>query len=760
MASFDVPVQPERPEEFLNYPQTPQQPMPNEGGLTKGRALGQAIATGGKDIGEGLELGNQVEQSYISNQMFQQMDTLNRFQINRMETALKGGKVDENGNILGSYADDLPPELKKLPGMVDNLNEMRASGKYSPTYYDMIRDNIAKSMRSQFPGQRDLIDYQFWRHTLQDPANKVIQSLTQDINAYAASMKMEHNKVDSIIAGGIHTGAISGSDYMRYQAGQIPAETMLNRISQRGAADHANAETLKGLEIAAKRDELQKGHATQAFNEVAAREAAISLSEPAMSGDPAWGDPTKINEVNAAIKNGTLQITPEQAVQMRAKGTLIASDYEARMMKHATDIIPYDQAHPEKGGFTLMGVMGPAGIKAAIAEGKAGIVGQWNSLSEGEVPVAKVDEQVTQAHISRLGSQAVQEIPYLGVKAALAKMGGNQPGFVDAVFGAMASDPNAVEGTQKALKHLGTMKLITQPDLGSTGRPFTIADNLTLGQKYGIYQGPFGARTAWDTMDRVAQMMQGHFNGEQVPQQVKTNLAYAIGDPANSKMTQMLDPDGLEYDPSSGAVRIAPGKGYAFGTLFSTKTTDEIHRVGNPTLTKNYLGTLRSNFRDVLAGSGDKGVEDSNLAYLNQFADHPNFQIGWDSEHHLNVFHKSTSKDGFGGLADEQTLARIRFVEERINSSIDALKYADKKLGNQEDTPAYISQMLMDAKLDPRLANVANKLEQAQINTYRIGPIDAPSTMGEEGQVQSMQGVGKPIYQFLHPQRPFEEEPR
>ena len=99
--------------------------------------------------------------------------------------------------------------MKGLPNQVQNLAAIRDSGKVSPVYYDMLKDNIAKRYRSEFPGDRDFIDTEFMHLTWRDPANKVISALTEDINAYAGQAKEARNKLDTKVLDGVTAGDIS-----------------------------------------------------------------------------------------------------------------------------------------------------------------------------------------------------------------------------------------------------------------------------------------------------------------------------------------------------------------------------------------------------------------------------------------------------------------------------------------------------------------------------------------------------------------------
>lgn len=753
MASFDVPVQPERPQEFLNYAQAASQPMPNEAGLTKGRALGSAIATAGKDVGEGLNLAATTTEGLFSNRLAGQLDNANQFFIKHMEDALKTGRVDEMGNILqGPNSEDIPESLKRLPGVVDNLNEMRASGKYSPTYQDMIRDSIVKSMRQQFPGFRNEIDNEFWRLTRTDPANKVVASLAQDINAFATSARMAHAKNDAIIAHGVQTGvwgSQGGEIWAQYQQHPEMAPKLMDMVSARAASDHKDEQAIRGVTLALKQHELQTEHAKDVGSDIAMRATSHALDTVGISADPVWGDKDSLAKTKSRIESGELPKPDGPTnIAIRARGTAVASELEANLWKKFSDPIPLDPAHPERGSTTMGTLMGgPGAVKAIIAEAKEHVGNQFDYFAKGDVPLASLNAEQMKAYQSDVGAAMLRASPKLAALAELNKFAGNQAGFTDQYITQFALDKNTRDETQSMYKAISGLTMTGQPSLsvpGGAGQVYALKDALTFGKNYGQLDGPFGARTAFDTIGRLASVA-GHPGA---PAPMRVNAVTAIADPKNADIVTMFEKDGLDVDPSSGAIRVKPGGNWAFNTLFSPAITNEVKRIGDPNLTNNYMNTVRSNF---------KTLTEQHLEELNRYTDDPTFKIGWGSDNTLNVMVNKPPQGVDTGFV-AQRLTDIRRVEDEVNKNLKSLAHMDKELGGQDDTPAYFAQILQDAGLNPKMASATNRLQGAMAAS--LPSMQTPSLFPPKGMeaARAVGGaIGRPMKKIFGESAPYSD---
>lgn len=128
----------------------------------------------------------------------------------------------------------VPKDLQGLEGTLAKLEASKANGKQSASQVDAQYDALAKQYRSKWPGYREFIDSTFDRVTQRGPANQLIRSRVQELDAYAAAAKAQQSKVESLLQHAQEVDHIPGSNQweMDYRSGKLSEEGVRQKYNQ------------------------------------------------------------------------------------------------------------------------------------------------------------------------------------------------------------------------------------------------------------------------------------------------------------------------------------------------------------------------------------------------------------------------------------------------------------------------------------------------------------------------------------------------
>lgn len=229
MADIEAPVQTVNPENYSFWARSITQPQADISGETRGKAVGGALSTLGKVIEEGAQTGYTGEAMNIKDELRNQYEPVRDEWVANLSKLDK--LVNQNPNILKGSPEapmDVPESIKQLPGMVDNLVSMRANGRISSVYPDMLARDAAKRERTMHPGFKDMIDDEMARYSQHDPANKVAQDLIADINAQSQAAKEARNKVETHLLSAVNGGVLTPKDYLLWKKGMFARDPDVN----------------------------------------------------------------------------------------------------------------------------------------------------------------------------------------------------------------------------------------------------------------------------------------------------------------------------------------------------------------------------------------------------------------------------------------------------------------------------------------------------------------------------------------------------
>ncbi len=193
----------------------------------------------GTDLDEGVKVLDTASKEHISDEVDRGISARRdsyKEDLQRVYQDVSGQSQD----LLPKSPDGSPPDhlQNQIGHSLDTLQAARRTGKYSDTYIDMQYDDFLKEMRAKYPGYREWIDKSASESLGRGlPANKVIATLTGDINSYSAQVRQRKDAVDTRLA----DAAASGSPEayaMHKNKDNVPEDEkigLLNRTNQQNA---------------------------------------------------------------------------------------------------------------------------------------------------------------------------------------------------------------------------------------------------------------------------------------------------------------------------------------------------------------------------------------------------------------------------------------------------------------------------------------------------------------------------------------------
>ena len=659
-----------KPDNYIGWSRPITEPKANVSSEIALKGAGQAIK-GGVELGVGLE------ENTIRNDIYNKVDTLNDNYIQRLSQAdsLIGG---QQGDI------DQPPKggtpgLKKLPDALGTLTAARDNGKMSETYYYQQIYNMAKQMRSQNPMFRDYIDNQFSRITKEQPANDMIKSLTQDINAYASNARESRNKVETTITSALKEGLLGpqgGSILAGYQSGQLQAEPIMNMIA-RASARKYNDEVTK-VELSNKKDSFELN------NELGAAKIAPMINNKIQTyidtaTIPVGGNLENFRQVFQDIQTGKIKTTPEQNTTLARAAVAQRADIYQRMWKEINDT-------DQQGHSIMANVYGGNEVKAkaALALAMQPMDDLVDMYGKGDLSLAKMTE-VNIKDIENGAQEKWYNHSMLGQTVQMTKglsmIAGNSPAFIQ--WTTQIQPPANLAKEMKGLFTNEVMSMATQstgdtraPNPGDAirvGTPITLMDSIEKAKDSG-YTGPSAAPMYKGWIDSLAL---GVAN-KKLPIPVRVNIAAGLYGPKNDALMSQFKPDSI----GDRGQRV-PGSTSAFVNLVNNRVADSVSLLGDTLYNQSwddYKNTAQKWFADT---------NQQNLETLNRVSDlikdnKSDIKLNWDSDQsRWNVTlgpYKGTSGEYVNRRTyDENYYNEAKMAVDNLNRGIEGLKSITKK---------------------------------------------------------------------------------
>lgn len=705
MASFDVPVPQQNDREYTNEFRGIQQPQGSQGGAAVGEGISRALSGTGKIIGEGLNLGEQAKQEYIGSRMADQYGDLQEQEVGTLTTKLAQLKNGVNPSLLAPSGGP-PPGLENLPGQVQTLDAMKKSGKYDPLYYNMVKDNIAKSARADFPTEHDFIDNEFMHITWRDPANKVIQNLTSDINEYENAAKDGKNKIDSIFLGAAKDGIFP---YQMYQAWKADPAKYENRLMQTVADYNAHDAYLKrqDLEIrnAEAKNKLSQEDVGKRIGIGLDQSASNYLDSHTLHIDQMHDDVSASDLHNRVASGDIARPDANTAVAIAQQYSNMSLDWAAQERKRLYEVPPATASNPNpKPMAYYMG--GADAVDKLIADRQKRFEEQGKFYAQGDTSVAAAQKESMKNALDAQAQSVLAGNKNLNLMALGPQIFGKDTRAYNDWFSQLSTDPNTVKGLSvpAITSSLGTM--MQGPDVKGNG--LTMTDVFKRFQNNGVTDP---ARYS-EQLKAAGQTILNH----KVIPTAKANLVQGVYEPDLLKLVNdsSINPDGS----------INPGKSTVVRDLVNDKIGEQIRHTGNADAINKYVS------------SGDQWIQTiihSEVQTLNKYAKDPNLQFRFDPESGFKVDYVGKTpgwrpdqmigtvageaagyyKDLLSGkphtdqFEDYKNYPTIKASVDRINMALESGKSLSRQFTG-EKLDNMTARMLLNAGLDPNQIDDTN----------------------------------------------------
>lgn len=702
MANFDPQVQPGVGDNpfIYGYGARPiQEPKPNVSGEIEGKTIGKGLDQAGNIIKGAANLAFNVEKENIDTGLHQQYDPVQSEWINRWS------KVDDvlhrsgGENLLDeTVKQNYPTEIQKLPGMVDQLMGLRDNGKVSTTYLDMQRDAIAKQMRAKYPGMRDVIDQEFTRMTREDPANKVIQNISADIDAYVSAARAKKDAIGTKVLNGEAAGILPKGSYQAYQNNPQAGSAFLgalhdqNQIKLNLERDDLEMRNKEAHRKITKEDNTQSVYS--GLDGLAAGAAVnFSVTLPGMQ-------PMNIGTVMSQIDSGKLKLEPQQ---LFALGQIVdghMSSFISQANLWGTQ--PFDPNNPKSQ--SRSSIMGPEEFnKAVLAKAEFFKTIKEHLLNQNTGMAYSVNNWVKETQLSAQ-KDAYAKIPGLAAFTALSKEAPNSPYMARFAEG-FITDPNVEKGVQ-ALVQGQTATLMTMPK-SDTKYPSTLAEVMDSNSQSGL-GGPAYATAN----DSIVSGLQWALHDPDSPWVIKHNAAHAI----YSNPTTITRFNNSEVTDQG---TVSPGKSTFLAKAVNTQTTNDIKKLADPQQTLHYIEFAKKSVGNIIW---------NDVAQLNKVSADPDIKIGWDAD--KSAF-KLLKGPGFASTTDNTKFLTAKNVQKaitRINLALRSMVEVNQKL-THENMNDFMAEFFIESGMDPELirGTIGGQFIEALIASQKPQPGHLPT---------------------------------
>lgn len=674
MAGFDPQVQSMGDNPFIyGFGARPiQEPKPNQAGEIAGKTIGKALGETGNIIKEGADLASNVTSDNIKTDLHNQYDPVQNNYINRLSQV--DDVLKKHPDVLDLSQKQYPSDIQKLPGMVDNLIALRDNGKISSVYIDMQKDAIAKSIRAQHPGFRDVIDQEFSRMTREDPSNKVATQLQEDINAYASAARAKKDQIGTALLTGVKEGLVDPGTYFGYVNKKVPAEVALGSMYQQAKmrADLKLDDLQMGNQI--KRNQLNKEAASQRNSDYLGKQAVASLDKLHVSIPGFQSD--KIGDVLSKLYAGN---DPNIEQDSRMVATMVAgakAAYIANMTAEGNK--PFDPEDPKS--LSRSAVEGADSFQKNIESASKPFDVIIKALADKDYGSAYAAINHSHALMDEEGRRVLEADPNMGIIGAVNKLA---PQYMGKLTTALIPDVQLTP-TQQAYVLQNTGKAIAPtPELKASGIQFNLGTAMDeAAQKKA--NGPEYASANAAIISGVQRVL----TDPNAPLEMKQNAAnFLFG-----------DENALDRFNSSAVNRgkVLPGKSTVLANTVNTKTTQEVKKLADPEVTQKYITFAKKSVGNTIFPE---------ISQLNKLQDNKDFKISWDTD--KNQFRFDVVPQGAGvnpgaRIRKPDYYNQVNDSVTKINLALRSLIEVNQKL-THENVSDFLAEFFINSGMNPEL---------------------------------------------------------
>ncbi len=571
-----------------------------------------------------------------------------------------------------------------------------SNGKYDPLYYNMMRDNIAKQARADNPTEHDFIDTEFMHITWRDPANRVIQSLTQDVNAYEEAAKSSKNKMDTVMLDATKDGTIPYAAYKAWQADPAKMEgRLMTQIAQKNLyKSNLQMEDLR-LGNLEKKQKLTQDEATKTIGLSTDQSVALALNSSSLHLDEIH-DPISSRDLETGISSGAIpRPDANTAIAIRQQHTAMADNWEAQYRASLNAVPPPSPGNPHPKPMSYY-LGSPAAVDEQIARGRKQILDRGEFFANGDTSVAAGQKQFLDNALSAQARRVQEQFPAVNLMALGPKLFGKDSAAYNDWFGKITNDPNLTKDLgPSVVSVIGGM--MSEPSVHGQGPQFTMSDAFKRAQSQDVKDPAFYGALVRHGADALR-------NPAVVPE---AKAALGNGIYGDKHLVDLVNDSQIGSDG-----RISPGKSTLVSDLVNDKIGKEAKHTGNAQFINNYVSTGTQWVQSIMH---------SEIATLNKYQSDPNLEFRWDNENtawKVEYKGQEPSKNpsdilrygvqdtfrGFTGQPDEYAAYKaypaIKNSVDKLNLAIQSAASISREFTG-EDVNTMVARMMIQSGLDP-----------------------------------------------------------
>lgn len=686
MAVFNPDVPDVQPTNFVGWSKTIEQPKSDE----SGKYFGEANKIGLAGLGDALDTTVGIADTYmkegiIKPQIRSQVDTVRDSftagldatkqafldKVNARATPGTGPGSNPDGSgadpqdvnangLSGTAVADAPKSLTNSLGMLSKVQDALAAKKISETYYYGQLNSISKEMRAQYPGYRDYIDQEVSKITGVNPANKLMESIRDDIQHTAQALATTKDKIqtkldDNLGEPGIaaianaHQQGLISSEYARLKLGQA--------LSSK--ADYENKKREIELRGLTRKDEQAPNQETY-YNRIT--KVASQAYEGALVGFGEHAD-MKIIDLVDKVQRRQLTISEPDALALQSKMHAVLMSTASYMRQDADTFEPGQRSMTNKMG-------GPEErdklITAALSDHRA-IADAFASKDVG-LALSSLRRATAIGHEDQI---RLLEDPTVGSYVRMRKLMKDN-GLPDVMLNDL--DKRAMASSiDKSIQNLSLeqyQQMRTQTNFSQPGAPVTAAEHLDRAIKAKVTDPNYFSsyiKQAKDLADPT------------VDKTTKENLAITFYNPLNLPLLSKIK--AADYvDPATN--RFVPGKYAAYNTLTDRNITNEIVKLG-PQFVQDYKNTTETWFSTLLRDE---------MVNLKELQDSPGIHVRWSDGANEPLGWKAYDSSG------RPVVGPVKMRLDRLNMALSNQGHIEESAGG--DANSYLVELMKANGLD------------------------------------------------------------
>lgn len=307
---------------------------------------------------------------------------------------------------------ELPADAQAQIERVQRMNEAKAAGKLSDSYYNAQLTAVAKELRARYPGYREEVDAAVSGITGITPANALRRSLLADMNANAAA------------------AIASASEQKKWEEKNAPyivqdrPDYFQNPQKYRGQENQIRSDVYQrqGREVYIKSQEAEIGFDSNLAKSSATARADLIASQAltSLTNASGLGNGQSIQQqVSAFAKNGA---KPEELAQFTAQLETLYAQKEAEIRQTFTKPL---EGYKDGRSYNSI-IKDPAAIDAIVKQSLAPLDAFRTAIKNGSFSQAATLATSVTMSKNQAAKQLMDAVPQVQILAGLSAAGADQ----------------------------------------------------------------------------------------------------------------------------------------------------------------------------------------------------------------------------------------------------------------------------------------------------------------------------------------------